>query len=534
MITRTVDFLVIGAGIAGARAAIELSTYGDVVVLTKSSPSESSTEYAQGGIAVALSDEDRVGLHYRDTLEAGDGLCDEEAVSVLVEEGPRHIEQLVKWGVRFDRKGGKLAFTLEGAHSQHRVLHAGGDSTGHEVMKTLIATAKKNDRITLQPDAYAHVINCSDRGVEGVQYLNLRRGKLETIRARGTLLATGGGGRVFRETTNPPLATGDGYRLAFEAGAVLQDMEFVQFHPTCLSAPGSPRFLLTEALRGEGAKLVNSDGEAFLGKVHPRGELAPRDVVSRAMLHEMRRTGASHLYLDVTHLSERYLRERFPRVFGGVQRHGMNMAKEVLPILPSAHYLMGGVMTDVWGRSSLPGMYAAGEVACTGVHGANRLASNSLLEGLVFGARAGKAMGEEMSGRRLPRLALAHNLVSGGEGELFHREAVVQSLMWDRVGIERTGTELREALETLMSWDYSLARLRLERRNLEIASTLILARLITYAALQREESRGAHFRTDFPRKQAAWQKHQEVTETLLRPPSFHRGGDLSLPNNVPT
>src|SRR5580765_1042336 len=358
------DYAVVGSGVAGLRAAIELSSAGTVLVLAKSDLSESATAYAQGGIAVALSDEDEIGLHEQDTLAAGDGLCNPESVALLVEEGPRYITQLIEWGTEFDRAGTKLAFTREAAHSRSRILHSHGDSTGREISRALLSRA------------------------HSLPHLHLRAHSFTTA----VILATGGLGQIYRETTNPEVATGDGMAIAYEAGAVLSDMEFVQFHPTALAIKGAPRFLLSEALRGEGGVLRNINLERFMKRYAEAQELAPRDVVARAIVSEMHRTNAQHVYLDMTAKSAEALEKRFPRIYATCMSYGLDLATDMAPVCPAAHYMMGGVKTDLWGRTSLRGLYAAGETADTGVHGANRLASNSLLEGLVFGARSGQAM----------------------------------------------------------------------------------------------------------------------------------------------
>src|ERR1035441_8019627 len=360
------DFLVIGAGVAGLRAAIELAEAGTVLVVAKDSLRESSSEYAQGGIAVALSDDDEVELHEQDTLYAGDGLCDPIAVRTLVEEGPSAIQELIEWGAEFDRAGSKLAFTREGAHSRNRILHAHGDSTGREIARTLYHKASSLPNVTFRSYAATTELLLED-GVAGAMIWDADARREFPISARAVLLATGGLGRVFLNTTNPDVATGDGVAMAYRAGAEIGDIEFVQFHPTALAVEGAPRFLLSEALRGEGALLRNTRGERFMERYHPLGELAPRDVVARAIVSEMSRTAAPHVFLDLTHRGEIFIRQRFPRIYETCLRYGVNIGVDDAPL-------------------------EAGEAACTGVPGANRLASNSLLEGVVFGIRAGRAM----------------------------------------------------------------------------------------------------------------------------------------------
>jgi len=471
------DFLVIGAGVAGLRAAIELAAAGTVLVVAKDTLRESSSEYAQGGIAVALGDDDEVELHEQDTLYAGDGLCDPAAVHVLVEDGPAAIEQLIEWGAEFDREGGRLSFTREGAHSRNRILHAHGDSTGREIARTLYRKA-------------ASIANIEFRSFAAVSELVLAGGAVvgaclgdEEVRARAVLLATGGLGAVYRNTTNPDVATGDGVAVAYRAGAEISDIEFVQFHPTALRLEGAPSFLLSEALRGEGAKLLNAAGERFMPRYHELEELAPRDVVSRAIVAEMTRTGTANVWLDLTHREPGFVAARFPRISETCLRYGIDLQTQPAPVAPAAHYAMGGVRADVDGRTSLPGLFAAGEVACTGVHGANRLASNSLLEGVVFGARAGRLM--------------AGAAAAGGDAETPTREpdgAVPdpRDVAWTYCGILRDATGLQRALDLLAPG----------RSNLATVVTLIAR-----AALARRESRGGHYRTDFPEKDPAFAKH---------------------------
>src|SRR5579863_6257248 len=378
------DYLVIGAGVAGLRAAIDLAAAGRVLVVAKDTLRESSSEYAQGGIAVALGDDDEVELHEQDTITAGDGLCDQAAVRALVEEGPAAIQELIDWGANFDREGPRLALTREGAHSRRRILHAHGDSTGREIALTLYRKASSLTNIRFQ--SYAAITELAvDEGVVcGALVFDEEARESHLISARAVLLATGGLGRVYCDTTNPDVATGDGVATAWRAGAGISDIEFVQFHPTALHVEGAPHFLLSEALRGEGAYLINAHGERFMHRYHRLAELAPRDVVSRAIVAELRATDALHVFLDLRHRGDRFIRSRFPRIYETCLRYGVDLASQPAPVHPAAHYAMGGVHTDLDGRASLPGLYAAGEAACTGVHGANRLASNSLLEGVVF------------------------------------------------------------------------------------------------------------------------------------------------------
>ena len=383
------DFIVVGAGIAGLRAAIELSRHGTVLCLSKRELTESNTQYAQGGIAVALGPDDSPEIHLRDTLAAGAGLVNEEAARTLVTEGPTRVLELLDWGVRFDRdEHGQLAFTREGAHSRDRVLHADGDSTGREMGRTLYVQAKSLGNIEMGEFGFCRDLILQDDRVVGVEALH-DDGRVEKIMARAVLLATGGAGMVYANTTNPEVATADGVAMAWRAGAELSDMEFIQFHPTALYVKGAPRFLISEAVRGEGAFLRNDQRKRFMPDYHKLAELAPRDVVARAIHRELELSTSADpmVFLDVTHLEGEKLKARFPRIYQTCKEYGLDMSHDLIPIRPAAHYAMGGVRTDLDGRSSLAGLYAAGEAACTGVHGANRLASNSLLEGLVFGAR---------------------------------------------------------------------------------------------------------------------------------------------------
>src|ERR1700730_16643632 len=456
------DYVVVGSGVAGLRAAIELSSAGSVLVLAKSDLSDSATSWAQGGVAVALSDEDEISLHEQDTIKAGDGLCRTEAVALLVEEGPKYITQLIEWGTEFDRAGTKLAFTREAAHSRSRILHAHGDSTGREISRALLARAHSIPHLHLRAHAFTTELIVESKYVVGVRFLDEVDGSAHEVRAGAVLLATGGLGRIYRETTNPEVATGDGMAIAYDAGAVLSDMEFVQFHPTALAIKGAPRFLLSEALRGEGGVLRNINLERFMKRYHEAQELAPRDVVARAIVSEMHRTTSQHVYLDMTAKPKEFLEKRFPRIFATCMSYGLDLSADLAPVSPAAHFMMGGVKTDLWGRSSLPGLYAAGETALTGVHGANRLASNSLLEGLVFGARAGDAMSKDAPGSKKKQGQLPGMTAPKTWNELEKKPnsekklrampeamAKLRDLKWRHVGILRDGKELRGAIETL-------------------------------------------------------------------------------------
>ena len=499
------DFIVVGSGVAGLRASIALAEAGaDVTVLTKDKASESNTEYAQGGVAVVLSEDDQAALHEGDTLVAGAGLCDERAVETLVTEGTKFIKQLIDWGTEFDREGGKLVFTQEAAHSRRRILHAHGDSTGAEFVRSLIARARQETAINLLPFANTESLIVENGRCTGVRFLDPILRSPREIRGKAVIMCTGGAGQLYLHTTNPPVATGDGMAMAYFAGAEMADMEFIQFHPTALSVEGAPRFLLSEAMRGEGGILRNDIGERFMDWYDERLELAPRDIVSRSIVAEMRRTGARHVYLDMTAMDEEFLRHRFPKIFETCAAFGLNIAKDMLPVSPASHYCMGGVRTDLYGRSTVPGLYAAGEVACTGVHGANRLASNSLLEGLVFGARAGEAAAGDsgqwsvVSGQPEVGKQTAESDRPSALSTAVRKR--VKRVMWERVGILRDERSLKQ---TIAEFE------QIERSNLSTSSRnfVTLALLVARAALWREESRGGHFRSDFPEQREEWRVH---------------------------
>jgi len=498
------DFIVIGSGVAGLRASIELAQSGaNVTVLTKDKASESNTEYAQGGVAVVLSEDDNAELHEGDTLVAGAGLCDPKAVETLVTDGTKYVKQLIEWGIEFDREGGKLVMGQEAAHSRRRILHAHGDSTGAEFVRSLIARAGSEKKINLTPFANTESLIVSGGRCVGVRFLDPVLRAPREIYAKAVIMCTGGAGQLYLHTTNPPVATGDGMAMAYVAGAEMADMEFIQFHPTALNLEKAPRFLLSEAMRGEGGLLKNKYGERFMPSYDERAELAPRDIVSRSIVAEMRRTGTRSVYLDMTALDEDFLENRFPKIYETCKHYGLNIASDMLPVSPASHYCMGGIRTDLWGRSTVPGLYAAGEVTCTGVHGANRLASNSLLEGLVFGARAGEAAAKDSirlrgeSGESRvddQKLSALNSPLSTAVKKRIKR------VMWERVGILRDRDSLRRALK---EFDQIAAG------NLSTSSRKFVTRasLVATAALWREESRGGHFRTDFPEQHDDWRVH---------------------------
>jgi L-aspartate oxidase len=502
MKTETTDFLIIGSGVAGLRAAIELAPYGSVLVVTKEKPSESTTEYAQGGIAVVMSDEDRVGIHCEDTLKAGDGLCRDEAVKILVEEGPERIMELISWGVEFDKDGRKLSFTMEAAHSRRRILHAHGDSTGKELEKVLLNKARAFASVKKYPFAFTVDLIIHDGECHGAYVL--REGKISALFAKATILATGGAGQIFSRTTNPLVATGDGMAIAFRAGAELEDMEFIQFHPTSLYSPGAPHFLLSESMRGEGAVLLNVRKERFMEKYHPMAELAPRDIVSRAIISEMVNTKSTHVYLDLRHLGKAFVKKRFPTIYRTCLQYDIDVTEDMIPVTPAAHYTMGGVKTTFDGETRLKGLYAAGEVAATGVHGANRLASNSLLEGLVYGARAGKAALQSVlhASRRTQYTVTASSINDCDE---IKKE--LRRLMWEKVGIIRCAESLGEAKQKLLLWNEITEKNYVLRNELELKNMITVSSVIVGSALMREGSVGAHYRSDYQERGEDWQKH---------------------------
>lgn len=511
-----VDFLVVGAGVAGLRAAVELAEHGDVLVVTKEAVAESNTHYAQGGIAVALGGSEDVALHLKDTVGAGDGLVHPPAARVLVVEGPQRVSELIEWGARFDREGGALLRTREGAHSLPRILHANGDATGAEISRSLAVFAHAHKRIRFAEWTTVTALVTGDGRIIGADLLD-RDNNPGRVTARAVLLAAGGAGQVYSDTTNPAVATGDGIALAAEAGAELADMEFYQFHPTAFSFPGAPRFLLSEALRGEGAYLRNDRGERFMERYHALLELAPRDVVARAITREgmggqpgEQRT----VHLDMRHVKDINLHERFPGISAFLAKYGLDLARDLIPVRPAAHYLMGGIRTDLDGRTTLRGLYAAGEAACTGVHGANRLASNSLLEGLVFGARAAHAMLQDgltvVTADAPPSASLP--LDANEEAQIEKQIAALQHAMWAHAGLLREEQSLRQGERLLDNCEAALARFTREgkssRRLAEARALCGVARAILLSALARTESRGAHFRNDYPKRDDAhFQKH---------------------------
>jgi L-aspartate oxidase len=498
------DFVVVGGGITGLSAAVKLSGAGRVLVVTKEALAESNTSYAQGGIAVAMGGDEDVALHLEDTVAAGDGLVDREAAALLVSAGPKRVEELLGIGTEFDRgEGGELERTREGAHRLSRILHAKGDATGREIARALLAYVSSLKSVELREWTTTVDLLVEEDLVVGVTLLG-RDGVESEVRAGAVLLASGGAGQVYSDTTNPAVATGDGIAMACRAGAAVADMEFYQFHPTAFAMEGAPRFLMSEALRGEGALLVNAKGERFMPGVHPLAELAPRDVVARAITREAM---GGPVYLDMRHVGKD-LKKRFPGISGFLAGYGLELGRDLIPVRPAAHYLMGGVKVDLQGRTTLRGLYAAGEAACTGVHGANRLASNSLLEGLVFGAETAGTMIEERQEQQeqvqvrpdAGRALLRGPEAAGAAGtDVEGWIARLRAVMWRDAGLLRDAEGLRRAGAELERMKGTMPR-GMSRRAIEARNLLTVAEVMVASALGREESRGAHYRLDFPGK----------------------------------
>lgn len=502
------DYIIIGSGIAGLYTALLAQEHGRVLILTKGGVDDSNTRYAQGGIAAAIGPGDSPQLHFEDTMTAGAGLCDPEAVRILTEEAPDRITDLIRFGVPFDTIHGEVALTQEAAHSARRILHAGGDATGEHIELTLSSLARLRN-ITILEYSQATQLLRNGQEAGGVEALDARTNSLHQFEGRHIILATGGAGRLYKFTTNPDVATGDGVALAYQAGAAVTNMEFFQFHPTALRLPGVASFLISEAVRGEGGLLRNVHGERFMPGYHPQAELAPRDIVARGIWDQMQQTNIDHVYLDVTHLPSQTVTARFPQIYSFCLRHGLDMTKDFIPVAPAAHYMMGGVKTNVWGETTILHLYACGECACTGVHGANRLASNSLMEVLVFGKRVIQRTLDGAPELRTPVLSSTdlqtHLPIIPAEepSEVEPTLASVQELLWNNVGILRSGEALQQAVQTLDRWQAGLAKPS-DRRTHELLNLALVARLMASAALLREESRGAHYRTDFPNPLDHW------------------------------
>ncbi len=504
------DYIVVGSGIGGLYTALLASEQGSVLIITKGSIDDCNTRYAQGGIAAAIGKQDSPELHLKDTLQAGSGLSDERAVKILTTEAPARIADLVTYRVPFDTLDGEIALTMEAAHSLPRVLHAGGDATGEHIEITLSQKVRASSIRVLENFLVTDIL-IEDGVSAGVRALECRTGGIEEFTCRSLILATGGAGQLFRYNTNSSIATGDGIALAYRAGAEITDMEFFQFHPTALRMVGVLPFLISEAVRGEGGILKNTNGEPFMAGYHPKRELAPRDVVARAIVSEMKKTGSDRVYLDVTHLPRNTVTTRFPHIYRFCFDHGLDITKAMIPVAPAAHYMIGGIRTNEWGETNVSGLFATGEVACTGVHGANRLASNSLLEGLVFSKR----IIERSSGRNHDRTEPRHDprdiFMSLEEREFTGTASrpsltSLQQLLWERAGIVRDKAGLEQAAGTLAAWQKSLPA-STDPPSYELANLVLTGRLLTEAALKREESRGAHHRSDFPETSLDWQRH---------------------------
>ena len=504
---RTYDYVIIGSGIAGLYTALLAQRRGSVLILTKGSIDDCNTKHAQGGIAAAIGEGDTPDLHFWDTVVAGAGLSNRDAVRILVTEAADRIADLIEMGVPFDTVDGEVALAKEAAHAVPRILHAGGDATGEHIEVTLGRRVRQS-RIEVLEHFLATDILVEDGVVMGVEAFDARTGSMEQFGCKQLVLATGGAGRLFKYTTNSEVATGDGVSLAFQAGAEIMDMEFFQFHPTAIRLPGVPPFLISEAVRGEGGLLRNVEGHRFMPDYSPEKELAPRDVVTRSILYEMQKTHSDRVFLDITHLAPRVITTRFPHIYRFCMDYGLDITREAIPVSPAAHYMMGGVKTNSWGETSIKGLFAVGETGCTGLHGANRLASNSLLEVLVFSKRVVEReidkVGEDGPG--IGELSLCCVPDRDGSEVPLTSSTALQALMWENVGIIRAGDTLDKAANTISAWEKRLEKPS-DRSSYELNNMVLTARLVAEAALIRKESRGAHFRTDYPGTSPDWVKH---------------------------
>ena len=511
MTAHSYDYIVVGSGIAGLYTALLAQDLGRVLVITKGSLEECNTAFAQGGIAAAVGPGDSTTMHREDTENAGAGLNDPATTRILADDAPDRIADLIRFGVPFDTVNGEIALAREGAHRVARVLHAGGDATGKHIELTLAALARSAN-VTLQEHSLLADVHTAAGRLSGISVSDAATGKVEEAECRNLVLATGGAGQLFKLTTNSSVVTGDGVAMAYLAGAEVMDMEFYQFHPTALRLPGAPVFLVSEAVRGEGGILRDPDGHAFMAGYSPLGDLAPRDIVARATVAEMKRHGTDHVFLDVTHLPATLVSTRFPQIFQYCKEHGLDITKSLIPVAPAAHYMMGGVKVNSWGETNVQGLLATGETSCTGAHGANRLASNSLLETLVFSKRlvdrTALPKNERLpeTGARVEELRSIPSRPVDGRRYAPPTLTAVQDLMWDKVGIERSGEGLQEAVETLAAWERASATPD-NRAAYDLRNAITAGRLMAEAALYREESRGAHYRSDFPKTSPAWQKH---------------------------
>lgn len=508
------DYIILGSGIAGLYSALMAIRHGSVLLITKGRIDDCNTRLAQGGIAAAIGKGDSPELHFKDTIRAGVGLCDENAVRILANEASDRIKDLLSYGVPFDTVDGEITLTLEAAHSLPRILHAGGDATGKHIELTLAECLAKVN-VEVRQYAMATEVIVENGEAKGVKVLDEEDGSYETYDCRFLIIATGGAGQLYRVTTNPSVATGDGIALAFRAGAEIMDLEFFQFHPTALYLSGVPPFLISEAVRGEGGILRNESGLRFMNEYAEQGELAPRDVVSRSILKEMRKTGAKRVFLDVTHLPPCLVVTRFPQIYKYCLDNGIDITKNLIPVAPAAHYTIGGIRVNSWGETSVKGLLAVGEAACTGVHGANRLASNSLLEVAVFAKRLmkktispseckedGKST-QKIIKKQMEKREVDSSIKAPSLNKL-------QDLLWFNVGIERNGEDLKDTINALAAWQSKMVDMN-DRASYELSNLVLLARIATESALIREESRGAHFRTDFPHAEGKWLKHIIIT-----------------------
>ena len=502
------DYVIVGSGIAGLYTALLANKQGSVLIITKGSIDDCNTKYAQGGIAAAIGKNDSPEAHFKDTVAVGEGLCNIEAVRILVNEAPARITDLVNFGVPFDTINGEIALTKEAAHSTPRILHAGGDATGEHIEVTL-SEQVRSSKIQVLEDCLATEILVEKGVIKGVKALDCHTGSVEEFDCRSLILATGGAGQLYKYSTNSDIATGDGIVLAFNAGAEIVDMEFFQFHPTALRLPGVTPFLISEAVRGEGGVLRNVDGYRFMPDYTPEADLAPRDIVARSIVYEMEKTGSDRAFIDVTHLPPYVITTRFPHIYRFCLDHGLDITKGLIPVAPAAHYMMGGIKTNSWGETNIAGVFAAGETACTGVHGANRLASNSLLEAVVFCKRIVERTTKETKAPSTSQgKEVRHSLSQRQDLDSLPppSHSALQQLLWDKVGIIRNKESLTEAADVLATWQKSLPQ-PTDRPSYELNNLVITGRLMTEAALLREESRGAHFRSDFPHSSPQWQRH---------------------------
>lgn len=496
------DVLIVGSGLAGLRAALAVDAAQSVLVVTKENLAQSNSTYAQGGIAGVLSPDDCFESHISDTLQAGGSLCDRQVVEMVVREAPERIQELIGWGAHFDESAGELSLGREGGHSQFRVVHAHGDATGREVMRAVIDRITAQENIQVREDVFTLDLLTDGTRVRGALVWTAAQG-MSLVWAKQTILCTGGAGQVYRETTNPAVATGDGLAMAYRAGAEVRDMEFMQFHPTMLYIAGSSRSLITEAVRGEGAHLVDRDGHRFMPEYDDRAELAPRDVVSQSIVSQMEKTRHPNVYLDLSHLDAQFVHERFPGISARCAEFDLDIARDRIPVRPGAHYLIGGLTVDAEGRTTLDGLWAAGEVSASGLHGANRLASNSLLESLVFGAHAARGASREAAKMSddYHGMALANPpVINAAESlDLADIRNSLKSRMWRNVGIRRDREGLEDAAQTVEYWcRYVLPRQFHEPQGWQLQNMLVVSRLMIAGALARTESRGVHFRADLP------------------------------------